>query len=59
MPRKDRDRNKFDDPWLESLFNTPEKKARLHIAVTVGYILFFILMVIGIGVVIIRGFGFF
>lgn len=57
MPRKDK--NKFDDPWLESLFNTPEKKARLHIAVTVGYILFFILMVIGIGVVMLRGFGVF
>jgi len=59
MPRRERDRDKFGDPWLDSLFDTPEKKARLHIAVTVGYILFFLLMVIGIGVVILKGFGVF
>ena len=44
---------------MESIFDSPEKKAKLHIAVTVAYIIFIILLIIGILVVILNAFGFF
>jgi hypothetical protein len=44
---------------MEGIFNTPDKMAKLHIAVTVAYIVFIILLIIGILVVILNAFGFF
>ncbi len=55
-----RERKKeFTDPWLESIFSSPDKKAKLHIAITIGYIIFIVLMFTGIMVVILTAFDLF
>ncbi len=36
------------DNWLEQYFNTPEKKAKLHMYITYGMIISWIMIVIGI-----------
>ena len=56
MSRKRRQQEQINDPLLAPIMNSPEKRAKLHIFVTVAYILFFVLMIIGIGVVVISAF---
>jgi len=36
------------DPFLEKLFESPEKVARLHLLYTVGYIIFIAFVIIGL-----------
>ena len=54
--KRDREQKQFGDPWLESIFNTPAKKAKLSLAVTIAYIVLIFLMITGIMVVILYSF---
>lgn len=39
------------DPFLEKMFESPERVAKMHVMFTIGYIMFICFMVIGLIVV--------
>ena len=45
------------DPFLEKLFESPDRVAKLHVAFTVAYILFIVFVVIGLLFVILKYLG--
>jgi hypothetical protein len=47
------------DPLLEKLFESPERVAKLHIIITVAYIMFIVFAVIGLAAVIFKYLGYF
>ncbi|UCH89714.1 MAG: hypothetical protein JSV49_03435 [Thermoplasmata archaeon] len=46
------------DPFLEKLFESPERVAKLHVIFTAGYILFIIFVIIGLIAVILKLMGY-
>lgn len=40
-----------NDPWLDNFMRTPEQRAKWHIFVTIAYIVFILMLIIGIGAV--------